>query len=75
MPSSKRGCRISRGRDASRPPAYVGDRIDVRAELVSIRSRRLVFRVQARNGHVVVGSGLHERAIIDKSTLSAPGGS
>ncbi|CAM5221937.1 Fluoroacetyl-CoA thioesterase [Castellaniella defragrans] len=57
-------------------PAYVGDEIDVIVELVSVRGRRLVFRVQACRGAAPVGQGLHERVIIDKENFEvrAPSG-
>jgi predicted thioesterase len=51
--------------------AYTGDQIDVVAELVSIRGKRLVFRVEGRNGKVVVSRGLHERAKVTAETMAA----
>jgi predicted thioesterase len=52
-------------------PARVGEQIDVLAELVSVRGKRLVFRVEARSGKVVVGRGLHERAMVDTQAFMA----
>jgi predicted thioesterase len=52
-------------------PARVGEQIDVLAELVSVRGKRLVFRVEARSGKVVVGRGLHERARVETKTFMA----
>ncbi|MGH9806529.1 MAG: thioesterase family protein [Terriglobia bacterium] len=49
----------------------VGERIRAVAELVSVRGRRLVFRVEARTGEQVVARGLHERAVIDKQRFEA----
>lgn len=49
----------------------VGEHVHVRAELVSVRGRRLVFRVEARSGSTVVARGLHERAVIDKAEFEA----
>jgi predicted thioesterase len=51
--------------------ARVGEQIDVLAELVSVRGKRLVFRVEARAGKVVVGRGLHERATVNTKTFMA----
>jgi fluoroacetyl-CoA thioesterase len=45
--------------------AYVGQEVVVRVELVSVRGRRLVFRVEGRCGKSVIGRGLHERAIVN----------
>ena len=52
-------------------PAYTGDLIDVIAELVSIRGKRLVFRVEGRCGKVVVGRGMHERATVNLEAMAA----
>ncbi len=49
----------------------VGETVKVTAELVSVRGRRLVFRVEARTGKVTVGRGLHERAIVNKAEFLA----
>lgn len=46
-------------------PAPVGARVTVEAELVSVEGRRLVFKVRAYSGSVVIGEGIHERYIID----------
>jgi predicted thioesterase len=51
--------------------AYTGDQIDVVAELVSIRGRRLVFRVEGRSGKTVVSRGLHERATVTADVMAA----
>lgn len=49
----------------------VGEQVHVRAELVAVRGRRLVFRVEARSGSTVVARGLHERAIVNKKEFEA----
>lgn len=49
----------------------VGERVDVHAELVAVRGRRLVFRAEARCGKVVVARCLHERAVVDKAQFLA----
>ncbi len=46
--------------------AKVGQNVHVLSELVSVRGKRLVFRVEARSNGIVVARGLHERAIVDK---------
>lgn len=47
-------------------PAPVGARVVVEAELVEVKGRRLVFKVRAYSGEVVIGEGVHERYIVDK---------
>jgi predicted thioesterase len=49
----------------------VGETVKVTAELVSVRGKRLVFRVEGRTGKVVVGKGLHERAVVNKAEFLA----
>jgi fluoroacetyl-CoA thioesterase len=52
-------------------PASVGERVRTLAELVSVRGRRLIFRVEARGTKGVVAQGLHERAVIDRTRFEA----
>ena len=49
----------------------VGEAVRVTAELVSARGKRLVFRVEGRCGKLVVGRGLHERAVVNKTEFLA----
>ncbi len=51
--------------------ARVGESVKVTAELVSVRGKRFVFRVEGRCGKVVVGRGLHERALVNKAEFLA----
>jgi predicted thioesterase len=51
--------------------AEIGQSVTVLAELVAVRRRRLVFRVEGRCGRTVIGRGLHERAIIERSSFPA----
>jgi fluoroacetyl-CoA thioesterase len=51
--------------------ARVGEKVKVSAELVSVRGRRFVFRVEGRCGKTVVGRGLHERAMVDRDEFLA----
>ncbi len=51
--------------------AKVGQSVKVTAELVSVRGRRFVFRVEGRCGKTVIGRGLHERAMVDKKEFLA----
>lgn len=46
--------------------APVGAEIEVRAELLSVDGKRLVFWVEAWWGDKKIGHGVHERAIVDK---------
>lgn len=49
----------------------VGMSVRVRAELVEVEGRRLVFRVQAEDEREVVGEGNHERFVIDLARFQA----
>lgn len=49
----------------------VGERVKALAELVSVRGKRLIFRVEARTGKVVVARGLHERVIVNAQEFEA----
>jgi fluoroacetyl-CoA thioesterase len=51
--------------------ARPGDTVDVFAQLVTVRGRRLVFRVEARNGRTMIARGLHERAVVQLGQLNA----
>lgn len=51
--------------------AKVGQSVHVLSELVAVRGRRLVFRVEARSDGIVVARGLHERAIVNKQEFEA----
>ncbi len=51
--------------------AEVGRSLTVLAELVTVRRRRLVFRVEGRVGRTVIGRGLHERAIVERTAFAA----
>jgi predicted thioesterase len=46
-------------------PTPVGKQITVRAELLSVEGRKLVFHVEAHDEQEKVGEGTHERFIID----------
>lgn len=54
--------------------ARAGDTVDVFAQLVTVRGRRLVFRVEARNGKTVIARGLHERAVVELRQFDASPG-
>jgi fluoroacetyl-CoA thioesterase len=43
----------------------VGMRVTAEVELVAVEGRRLRFRVECRDEAEVIGSGFHERAVID----------
>jgi fluoroacetyl-CoA thioesterase len=51
--------------------ARVGELVTSLAELVSVRGRRLVFRIEARRGTTPIARGLHERAVVDKKEFQA----
>ncbi|WFO75357.1 thioesterase family protein [Desulfurococcaceae archaeon MEX13E-LK6-19] len=47
-------------------PAPIGAKVDIEAELVEVKGRRLVFKVKAYSGQIIIGEGIHERYIVDK---------
>lgn len=47
-------------------PTPIGEKIKVKAELVKIDNRKLVFRVKAEWHNEVIGRGQHERFIVNK---------
>lgn len=51
-------------------PARIGECVHVRAQIVAVRHRRLVFRVEATT-HSVIARGVHERAIVNKQAFKA----
>jgi len=48
-------------------PAPKGAEVEVTARLVEVEGRRLKFEVEARWGSVLVGKGVHERFIVERS--------
>jgi fluoroacetyl-CoA thioesterase len=42
----------------------LGMRVTVKAELIEVDGRRLVFRVEARNERELIGEGTHRRTIV-----------
>jgi fluoroacetyl-CoA thioesterase len=49
----------------------LGMQVEVRAELVEVDGRRLVFRVTAEDEQERVGEGIHERVVIDAARFAA----
>jgi predicted thioesterase len=49
----------------------VGQRVVATAELIEIDGRRLVFRVQARDEHRLIGEGTHERGRVNLARFLA----
>ena len=47
----------------------LGAQVRVRAELIELSGRRLIFRVEAFDAHEKIGEGTHERAIVDPARL------
>ena len=45
--------------------------VTARAELIAVDGRRLTFRVSAHDGTELIGSGTHERALIDLARFEA----
>ena len=48
----------------------VGEEVVVRAEIMAVEGRRIMYWVEARWGGKLVGYGYHERAIIDIEEFS-----
>lgn len=46
--------------------APVGMTVSAKVDLVAIRGQRLRFKVECRDEREVIGSGFHERAIVDR---------
>lgn len=46
-------------------PAFVGQPLEISAELVSVSGRRVDFKVEARQGDRVVMAGRHQRAVVE----------
>ena len=46
-------------------PTVVGAEISARAELTAVTPKRLTFAVTAQQGETIIGSGTHERAIVN----------
>lgn len=56
------GVHVDMSHDAATP---VGMTVTAEVELVSIEGRRLRFKVECRDGKDVIGTGFHERFVID----------
>jgi fluoroacetyl-CoA thioesterase len=56
------GTRVEMGHTAATP---VGMQVTAEVELVAVEGRRLRFRVVCRDAVEEIGSGFHERAVID----------
>ncbi|RLG78116.1 MAG: thioesterase [Thermoprotei archaeon] len=48
-------------------PVPIGEKIAVEAKLVGIDGRKLTFEVRAMFKDIVVGEGIHERYVIERS--------
>lgn len=47
-------------------PARVGSTVEVRGEVLNMEGLKVLFTVEVRQGDKVIGSGKHERFIIDE---------
>jgi fluoroacetyl-CoA thioesterase len=56
-------------------PTPVGLEVVCRTELVEVDRRRLVFKVEVSDPEEVVGTGIHERFVVDNSKFMAKAGS
>lgn len=52
-------------------PTPTGMRVTAEVELIAVEGRRLRFRVKCRDETEVIGSGFHERAVIDMPKFTA----
>jgi fluoroacetyl-CoA thioesterase len=49
----------------------VGMRVTARVELVAVEGRKLRFKVECRDEKEIIGTGFHERAIIEEARFLA----
>jgi len=49
----------------------VGMRVTARVDLIAVEGRKLRFKVECRDEQEIIGSGFHERAIIEESRFLA----
>jgi fluoroacetyl-CoA thioesterase len=49
----------------------VGHRVTARAEVTSVDGRRIAFNVSAFDEHEQIGSGTHERIVVDRQRFDA----
>ena len=47
-------------------PTPVGHTVTAKCEIIDIDRRKITFKVEAYDGDILIGSGIHERFIIDK---------
>lgn len=52
-------------------PSSLGAQITATAQLTAVEGRKLVFSVEARDEHGLIGKGSHERFIIDNEKFMA----
>ncbi len=62
------GIKMAITHDAATPP---GKKVTATAELLAVEGRRLIFAVSAVDEHGLIGSGRHERFVIDKAKFLA----
>ena len=55
-----------------RAATALGMRVRVTAELLEVDGRKLLFRVEARNDHALIGDGTHRRTIVRVGFLGNP---
>ncbi len=51
-------------------PAPVGSKLVFKARVIDVKKNKIVFRVECLMGDVVVGEGIHERAIVSWSRFA-----
>lgn len=51
-------------------PTPVGQRVTAEAEVTRVEGRRIIFAVTARDEVEEIGSGIHERAVVDLERLA-----
>lgn len=52
-------------------PTPVGLTVIATAELINVDGRKLVFRLEARDDHELIGKGSHTRMIVDSTRFNA----
>jgi predicted thioesterase len=54
-----------------RAAAPIGAEVTFRAEVIAVDQRRIEFRVEARQGSLIIGEGTHERTVVNVARFAA----
>ena len=51
-------------------PAPIGSRLVFKAKVIDVKKNKIVFKVECLMGDIIVGEGIHERAIVSWSRFA-----